>query len=100
MNVNGYQPTTNQHLKHHQAQPKDEQTTTYMNNTISLRHRDLSPGHHCCGGKTKVEWYDHAKLDLFAHMRYATARDRKIADLSSNPVFGGNFFMSSCRESN
>ena len=39
-----------------------------------------------------VQWYDPAKEQLFDKLACCTARysrERKLADLSSNPVFGG-----------
>lgn len=74
MNTQGYQPITNQHLKHNQIPTKAESTTTYMNRTNLLRQKDLNPNHNCFNGNSKIEWYDNAKTDLFANIRCGSAR--------------------------
>jgi hypothetical protein len=88
LEVSGYQPTVNQHLK--KSIEQQTSTSVYRNDSKSKRQGDLNPGSQgACSHQ--VEWYDPAKEQLFSALtgcsRYS--RERKMADLSSNPVFGG-----------
>jgi hypothetical protein len=64
----------------------------YKNVSLERKQEELNPVTKHFDLKLRNQWYDPAKQELFNSLQCFTerySRERKMADLSSNPVFGG-----------
>ncbi len=91
LHAEGYRPVTNQHLRKSAHRLKNGNEVVYLNVSGERKQEGLNTTNKNFDLKMKNQWYDPAKQELFDSLclteRYS--RDRKLADLSSNPVFGG-----------
>jgi hypothetical protein len=91
LDAQGYRPLTNQHLRKSAQQHKNGSEVVYKNVSGEKKQEGLNTANKNFDLKLKNQWYDPAKQELFDSLcvteRYS--RERKLADLSSNPVFGG-----------
>ena len=91
LDAQGYRPVTNQHLTNNTHNLKNGSEVVYKNVSGEKKQEELNPANKWFDLKLKNQWYDPAKQELFdsLHVSERYSRERKLADLSSNPVFGG-----------